>query len=99
MVLYYDNVDNWIDNKAAAWCKERGWKYHEDIKIYSCEAQCVVLLNCGLRTEFLTRARNMLIIVNHGNTEDLQIAVDHSGKRYQCKEMSDCPYIGTTVIE
>ena len=31
-------------------------------------------------------------------TEDLQTALDHSNKSYQCKEMSDCPYIGTTLI-
>ena len=32
------------------------------------------------------------------NTEELQTAVDHSDEKYQCKEMSDCPYTGTTVI-
>ena len=25
--------------------------------------------------------------------------MDHSDDKYQCKKMSDCPYIGTTVIE
>ena len=59
MVLHYDS-----DERAAAWCKERGWKYHDCINIYGCEAQCVVLLNCYLDTEYLTRGRNMLIIVN-----------------------------------
>ena len=61
MVLYYGGSDE----RAAAWCKERGWKYHDAGNIYGCEAQCVVLLNCPLRTEFLTRGRNMLIIVNN----------------------------------
>ena len=60
MVLY-----NGRDERAAAWCKEKGWKYHECYKIYGCEAQCVVLLNCDLWTEFLTRARNMLIILDN----------------------------------
>ena len=32
------------------------------------------------------------------NTEQLQTAVDHSDEKYQCKKMSDCPYIGTTVV-
>ena len=50
---------------AAVWCEERGWKYHNAQNIYGCEAQCVVLLNCPLETEFLTRARNMLIILNN----------------------------------
>ena len=50
--------------KAAAWCEERGWKYHPALHIYGCEAQCVVLLDCLLEPEYLTRARNMLIIVN-----------------------------------
>ena len=33
------------------------------------------------------------------NTEELQTAVSHSDGKYQCKEMSDCPYTGTTLIE
>ena len=28
----------------------------------------------------------------------LQTAVAHSDEKYQCEEMSDCPYTGTTVI-
>ena len=62
MVLYYTNN---YDERAAAWCKERGWKYHFALNIYGCEAQCVVLLDCPLMTEFLTRGRNMLIMVNN----------------------------------
>ena len=62
MVLYWGSNER--DERAAAWCKERGWKYHDADNIYGCEAQCVVLLDCPLWTEFLTRGRNMLIIVN-----------------------------------
>ena len=61
MVLYLGERDE----RAAAWCEERGWKYHEDSSIYGCEAQCVVLLDCDLWTEFLTRARNILIILDN----------------------------------
>ena len=61
MVLYYGGRDE----RAAAWCEEKGWQYHHAVNIYGCEAQCVVLLQCGLLTEFLTRARNMLIIFNN----------------------------------
>ena len=32
------------------------------------------------------------------NTEELQTAVAHSDGKYQCEEMSDCPYTGTTII-
>ena len=60
MVLY--NGDS--DERAAAWCEERGWQYLDGGNIYGCEAQCVVLLNCPLWTEFITRARNMLIMLN-----------------------------------
>ena len=60
MVLHWDR-----DERAAAWCDERGWQYHDAFDIYGCEAQCVVLLECGLFTEYLTRARNMLIILNN----------------------------------
>ena len=51
------------DKRAAVWCEERGWKYHHAENIYGCEAQCVVLLDCDLSAEYITRARNMLIIV------------------------------------
>ena len=53
------------DERAAAWCKERGWKYYDAYNIYGCEAQCVVLLDCSLEPEYLTRGRNMLIIFNN----------------------------------
>ena len=61
MVLY------WLsrDERAAAWCEERGWQYHWGGNIYGCEAQCVVLLDCPLFPEWITRGRNMLIIVNN----------------------------------
>ena len=52
------------DERAVACCEERGWQYHECYNIHGCEAQCVVLINCRLETEFLTRARNMLIILD-----------------------------------
>ena len=32
------------------------------------------------------------------HTEWLQHAVDHHDEAYQCKEMLDCPYTGTTII-
>ena len=62
MVLYWGGDDR--DERAAAWCEERGWKYHNASNIFGCEAQCVVLLDCYLQTELLTRARNMLIILD-----------------------------------
>ena len=61
MVLHY--VD--CDERVAAWCEERGWQYHNQFNVHGCEAQCVVLLQWGLRTEGITRARNMLIIFNN----------------------------------
>ena len=60
MVLYSDDGDH----SAAAWCNERGWKYHNEANITGCEAKCVVILNCPLLPEYITRGINMLIIVN-----------------------------------
>ena len=72
MVLHMSSSDEgaagWCeerDERAAAWCEERGWQYYSQYNIYGCEAQCVVLLDCLLYTEFLTRARNMLIILDN----------------------------------
>ena len=62
MVLYWNK-----DERAAAWCRERGWRYHWAGKIYGCEAQCVVLLELFLYPEYITRGRNMLIIFSSRN--------------------------------
>ena len=58
MVLNY-----FSDKRAAAWCRERGWKYHRAGYIYGTEAQVVVLLKCPLYPELITRGINQLIIV------------------------------------
>ena len=63
VMVLYNSYDR--DERAAAWCEERGWQYHWAGNIYGCEAQCVVLLDCDLRVEFLTRGRNMLIILDN----------------------------------
>ena len=55
------------DEGAAAWCEERGWQYQHFLSIYGCEAECVILLDCGLRPEQITRGRNMLIIVHQAD--------------------------------
>ena len=33
------------------------------------------------------------------HTDELQSAVYHSDEKYQCKEMSDCPYTGTNILQ
>ena len=57
MVLY-----DHYGEPGAAWCKKRGWKYHRAGNITGCEAKCVVLLNCWLSPENITRGINRLII-------------------------------------
>ena len=54
----------YYDERAAAWCRGRGWRYVNARNITGCEAQCVVLIECVLEPEFLTRGKNLLIIVN-----------------------------------
>ena len=61
MVLYDDDED---DEVARAWCREEGWQYHDAWNIYGCEARCVVVLECYLDSEFITRGINKLILVN-----------------------------------
>ena len=60
MVLYSDDGED----AAGAWCNKRGWKYHNEEDITGCEAKCVVILNCPLLPEYITRGINLLIIVN-----------------------------------
>ena len=59
MVLYVHDVDE----VARAWCGEEGWQYHNASTIHGCEARCVVLLDCPLTPEWITRGFNKLIIV------------------------------------
>lgn len=80
-------LDSGKEERAAAWCKERGWKYHRAANIFGCEAQCVVLIHCNPSAEYITRARNMLILI--GRYEELKVAVSHSEDVYQCEKMSD----------
>ena len=61
MVLH----DSDEDERAAAWCEERGWRYLHLVNTRGCEAQCVVQLNCRLEFESITRGRNMLLIVDN----------------------------------
>ena len=64
--VYRRKSDSKEIDEAAAWCKEKGWKYHSFEEIYGCEAECVVLLNSStsLRPELITRGINRLIIVS-----------------------------------
>merc|ERR1719150_2081719 len=56
--------------------------------------------HCPLTPEYISRGINKLIIVNGNMDVDvLQSAVDHSDEKYQCKEMSDCPYTGTNILQ
>lgn len=60
MLLYdYD-----IAEATADWCRQRGWRHHNSGNISGCEASCVVLLDCRLSPELITRGINVLIIVN-----------------------------------
>ena len=60
MLLYdYD-----IAEKTADWCRKRGWQHHNSGNISGCEARCVVLLDCRLSPELITRRINVLIIIN-----------------------------------
>ena len=61
MVLY----DNDKSPALLSWCGERGWQYHFTKNITGCEAQCVIMLYCGLLPEFITRGINMLIIFSN----------------------------------
>ena len=60
MLLYdYD-----IAEETADWCRERGWQPHNSGNISGCEARCVVLLDCRLSPELITRGISVLVIIN-----------------------------------
>ena len=62
VMVLYDDSDNVA--RARAWCGEEGWQYHDAYTIHGCEARCVVLLDCYLNPEWITRGINKLIIVD-----------------------------------
>ena len=45
-------------------CRKRGWQHQNSGNISGCEARCVVLLDCRLSPELITRGVNVLIIIN-----------------------------------
>ena len=46
------------------WCTTNsGWRYVEGPKIVGSEDRCVVLMDAGLAPEFISRGRNLLVIV------------------------------------
>ena len=73
MVLMYlgknDRTTDWCDQdtatRAESWCRERGWKLYEPNSVYGCEAKVVVLLDCLVYPEFITRGINLLVIVTN----------------------------------
>ena len=49
---------------AARWCTSNsGWRYVEAPKMVGSEDQQVVLMDVGLAPEYLSRGRNLLVIV------------------------------------
>ena len=52
------------EGKTAKLCKERGWQYYHADNITGCEAKCVVLLDCPVTPEFITRGIDMLVILS-----------------------------------
>ena len=71
MLLYdYD-----IAESTADWCKKRGWQHYNSGNISGCEARCVVLLDCRLSPELITRGINVLIIVNRFSHFSLRLSV------------------------
>ena len=61
-VLYYGS-DNYSD-RTSDWCSEQGWHYQDIIQFIGCEDQTVICWEICVLTESVSRARNMLILVN-----------------------------------
>ena len=53
-------------NRAArAWCEERqNWRGHSGIEIHGSECQACVLIESYLDPEYISRAYNLLVLVN-----------------------------------
>ena len=49
---------------AERWCaSNNGWRYIEAHKMVGSEDRCVVLMDVGVPPEFISRGRNLLVIV------------------------------------
>ena len=51
------------DEEASAWCKKQGWGYVREAMMFGSEDQCVVLLRARPTVEFVSRGRNLLVMV------------------------------------
>ena len=64
MVLMYRGK-NKPGARAEDWCVKKKWKLFEPKSVYGCEAKVVVLLDCLVYPEFITRGINLLVIVTN----------------------------------
>ena len=67
MVLMYRGKR---DGAITGWCERRGWKVFEPNTVYGCEAKVVVLLDCLVYPEFISRAIHLLVIVTNNRSSD-----------------------------
>ena len=93
-------------SSAERWCMENGWRYEEEVLFFGCEDQFLVMIDVLLQPEYITRGRNLLVMVttrgkNKDNEKILQDAVQHKSLQYNCtsnKAEKVCPYIGERLI-
>ena len=64
--ILYERVGfekRWLFKDMNEWFAKHEWKCFDSMNYTGSEDQCIVLLDCGLNPEYISRARNQLIII------------------------------------
>lgn len=96
----WENVQNW--------CQSHGWRSSESKHFFGCEDEAIVIYDVVPVFEDLSRARNLIIIVqtagrNRGGETEMALenAIQHNQKDYVCNIFpnANCPFDGTKFID
>ena len=96
----WENVQNW--------CQSHGWRSSESKHFFGCEDEAIVIYDVVPVFEDLSRARNLIIIVqtagrNRGGETEMALenAIQHNQKDYVCNIFPNakCPFDGKKFID
>ena len=60
-LLYH--INHPLNENVKEWCEKNHWKHFKSVSMIGCEDQCMVLFDCNIMYEFVSRARNQVVIV------------------------------------
>ena len=67
VTLIYNEHDLRTERKenVEQYCIQNGWNYHHGSHFFGCEAQVIILFECSLLFELMSRARTQVIMITN----------------------------------